>query len=314
LNARRITIKEKAMFTKLLVPLDGSKTAEKALPYARYLAQDKNVVVELLAAVDVANMASHMSAERALHVDTMVEDAVRASEKYLQAIAGTFTAAKIKTAVETGRPEEVIVEKAAAEEDTLITMATHGRSGMNRWLLGSVAEKVLRGATGPVLLIRAREGSRSEDGPPPKSLIVPLDGSDLAERVLPKAMEFAKQKNLEIVLIRAYHIPTTAYAGVEGYALPMDDLLKSMREEACEYLEKKVADVNKLGIAKVSFTAREGLPADEVISFAKNLPRGLIAMSTHGRSGVRRWVLGSVTETVVRHSENPVLVIRATST
>jgi nucleotide-binding universal stress UspA family protein len=302
------------MFTKLLVPLDGSKTAEKALPYARYLAQDKNVVVELLAAVDVANMARHMSAERALHVDTMVEDAVRASEKYLQAIAGTFTAAKIKTAVETGRPEEVIVEKGAAEEDTLITMATHGRSGMNRWLLGSVAEKVLRGATGPVLLIRAREDGRSEDGPPPKSLIVPLDGSDLAERVLPKAMEFAKQKNLEIVLIRAYHIPTTAYAGVEGYALPMDDLLKSMREEACEYLEKKVADVNKLGIAKESFTAREGLPADEVISFAKNLPGGLIAMSTHGRSGVRRWVLGSVTETVVRHSENPVLVIRATST
>ena len=302
------------MFTKLLIPLDGSKTAERALPYARYLAEEKNVVVELLAVVDVANMATHMTAERALHLDTIVEDSVRASEKYLQAIAGTLTAAKINTVVDTGRPEEVIIEKAAAEQNTLITMATHGRSGMNRWLLGSVAEKVLRGATNPVLLIRAREDTRTEDVPTIKSLVVPLDGSDLAERVLPSSIEIAKERNLEIVLIRTYNIPTTAYAGVEGYALPLDDLLKGMREEACEYLENKVADVKKLGVARVSFAAKEGFPADEIISFAKNLPGALIAMSTHGRSGVRRWVLGSVTETVVRHSDNPVLVIRATST
>jgi nucleotide-binding universal stress UspA family protein len=309
----RITIKEKAMFTKLLIPLDGSKTAERALPYARYLAEEKNVLIELLAVVDVANMATHMTAERALHLDTMVEDAVRASEKYLEAIAVTLSAAKIKTVVDTGRPEEVIIEKAAAEQNTLITMATHGRSGMNRWLLGSVAEKVLRGATDPVLLIRAREVTRTEDEPTLKSLIVPLDGSDLAERVLPTAIELAKPRDLEIVLIRTYNIPTTAYVGVEGYALPIDDLLKGIRDEACAYLENKVADVKKLGVARVSFAAKEGLPADEIISFAKNLPGGLIAMSTHGRSGVRRWVLGSVTETVVRHSENPVLVIRAST-
>ena len=301
------------MFTKLLIPLDGSKTAERALPYARYLAEEQNVLIELLAVVDVANMATHMTAERALHLDTMVEDAVRASEKYLEAIAGTLSAAKIKTVVDTGRPEEVIIEKAAAEQNTLITMATHGRSGMNRWLLGSVAEKVLRGATDPVLLIRAREVTRTEDEPTLKSLIVPLDGSDLAEQVLPTAIELAKPRDLEIVLIRTYNIPTTAYAGVEGYALPIDDLLKGMRDEACAYLENKVADVKKLGGARVSFAAKEGLPADEIISFAKNLPGGLIAMSTHGRSGVRRWVLGSVTETVVRHSENPVLVIRAST-
>lgn len=302
------------MFSKLLIPLDGSKTAERALPYARYLAEEKNVVVELLAVVDVVNMATHMTAERALHLDTMVEDAVRASEKYLEAIAGTLNAAKINTVVDTGRPEEVIIEKAAAEQNTLITMATHGRSGMNRWLLGSIAEKVLRGATNPVLLIRAKEVIRTADEPTLKSLIVPLDGSDLAEGVLPTAIEVAQQRDLEIVLIRTYNIPTSAYAGVEGYALPMDDLLKGMRDEACAYLENKAGDVKKLGVARVSFEAKEGFPADEIISFAKNLPGALIAMSTHGRSGVRRWVLGSVTETVVRHSDNPVLVIRATST
>ena len=116
------------------------------------------------------------------------------------------------------------------------------------------------------------------------------------------------------MLVRTYNIPTTAYAGVEGYALPVDDLLKRLREDACEYLENKVADVKKLGAAKVSFIAKEGLAADELISIAKNIPGGLIAMSTHGRSGVRRWVLGSVTEIVLRHPENPVLVVRATET
>jgi nucleotide-binding universal stress UspA family protein len=99
------------MFTKLLVPLDGSKTAEKALPYARYLAQENSVAVELLAVVDVANMASHMTVERGLHLDTMVDDAVRASEKYLQAVAATLGADKIKTVVDSGRPEEVIVKE-----------------------------------------------------------------------------------------------------------------------------------------------------------------------------------------------------------
>jgi nucleotide-binding universal stress UspA family protein len=214
--------------------------------------------------------------------------------------------------VEKGKAEQMIIETAAADKGTLITMATHGRSGIDRWLLGSVAEKVLRGATNPMLLIRATEEGKTDGGATLKSIVVPLDGSELAEGVLPAVAELAKTLKLAVVLFRAYNIPTTAYAGGEGYyAVNYEELLTAMRDEAVDYLEKKTEAVKKLGIDNVSYVAKEGFAADEIISLARKSPDNLIAMCTHGRSGVKRWMLGSVTETVVRHSADPVLVIRA---
>jgi nucleotide-binding universal stress UspA family protein len=300
------------MFTRILIPLDGSKTAEKVLPYARFLAGSLKLPVELLAVVDIVEMATHISADRARHLDTMIEDSVRNSEQYLRGVAGTFPGANAKCTVEKGKAEQVIIETAAADKGTLITMATHGRSGIDRWLLGSVAEKVLRGTTNPLLLVRATEEAKAEGVATLKSIVVPLDGSELAESVLPTVAELAKTLKLEVVLFRAYSIPYSAYSNGEGYyAVDYEELLKAMREEAVDYLEKKTEAVKKLGIDKVSCVAKEGFAADEIISLARKFPDNLIAMCTHGRSGVKRWVLGSVTETVVRHSADPVLVIRA---
>jgi nucleotide-binding universal stress UspA family protein len=300
------------MFTRILIPLDGSKTAEKVLPYARFLAGSLNLPVELLAVVDIVEMATHMSADRARYLDTMIEDSVRNSEQYLRGVAGTFPGANTKCTVEKGKAEQVIIETAAADKGTLITMATHGRSGINRWLLGSIAEKVLRGAPNPLLLVRATDEAKADLVATLKSIVVPLDGSELAESVLPTVAELAKTLKLEVVLFRAYSIPYSAYSSAEGYyAVDYEELLKAMREEAVDYLEKKTEAVKKLGIDKVSCVAKEGFAADEIISLSRKPPDNLIAMCTHGRSGVKRWVLGSVTETVVRHSADPVLVIRA---
>jgi nucleotide-binding universal stress UspA family protein len=300
------------MFTRILIPLDGSKTAEKVLPYARFLAGSLKLPVELLAVVDIVEMATHISADRARHLDTMIEDSVRNSEQYLRGVAGTFPGANTKCTVEKGKAEQVIIETAAADKGTLITMATHGRSGIDRWLLGSVAEKVLRGGTNPMLLVRATEEAKTDGGATLKSIVVPLDGSELAETVLPTVAELAKTLKLAVVLFRAYNIPSSAYAGGEGYyAINYEQLLTAMREEAVDYLEKKTEAVKKLGIANVSYVAKEGFAADEIISLSRKSPDNLIAMCTHGRSGVKRWMLGSVTETVVRHSADPVLVIRA---
>jgi nucleotide-binding universal stress UspA family protein len=102
--------------------------------------------------VDIAELAFHMSAEKGRYLDAMIEDSVRRSGEYLKKIAQTFSSASVSFAVEKGRAEEVIIAKAVADKETLITMATHGRSGINRWLLGSVAEKVLRGSANPLLL------------------------------------------------------------------------------------------------------------------------------------------------------------------
>ena len=300
------------MYNKMLIPLDGSKTAEKVLPYARYLAAQFKIPVELLAVIDIAEMATHMTAERGRFLDTMVEDNVRASEIYLRGIAATFKGVTVKNTVVKGRAEDAIIEKGGGYKDTLIAMATHGRSGLNRFLLGSVAEKVLRGAANPLLLVRATETASADGEAIFKTVIVPLDGSEAAESVLPTAADMAKKLGLEVVLFRAYHIPYNAYAGDGGaYAVNFDELMAGVRDEANEYLQKKVAEMKTLGVERVSGLAKEGFAGDEIIAVGRNTPDGLIAMSSHGRSGVKRWVLGSVAETVVRHTADPVLVVRA---
>jgi nucleotide-binding universal stress UspA family protein len=301
------------MYSKMLVPLDGSKTAEKVLPYARYLAGKFKVPVELLAVVDIAEIASHMAGEKARFLNTIIEDAVRYCTSYLRGVATTFAeTGVVSCSVEKGKAEDTIIEKAATDKAMLITMATHGRSGLNRFLLGSVAEKVLRGTVNPLLLIRATDEAESVGKAMLKSVIVPLDGSELAEGVLPLVADMAKTLDLEIELFRAYHIPYNVYAGDEGFyaAGNYDELLASVRDEAKEYLDKKAEEIKRLGVAKVTCVTKEGFAGDEIIALGRKTADNLIAMSSHGRSGVKRWVLGSVAETVVRHSGDPVLISR----
>ncbi|MDH3445920.1 MAG: universal stress protein [Deltaproteobacteria bacterium] len=300
------------MFTKMLIPLDGSRTAEKVLPYARAIGGFLKIPVELLAVVDIGEMALHITASKARYLDTMVDDAHRSSGEYLKGISAKATGVNIKWTVEKGRPEDVIIEKASADKNALIAMATHGRSGVNRWLLGSIAEKVLRGSENPLLLVRGGDELEAGEKVALNSVIVPLDGSELAEKVLPFVATLAKEMNLEVILFRAYGIPYSVYSGADGYAaVDFDKLMAGVRDEAVEYLEKKSEEVKKQGVKKVSYVTKEGMSADEIIALGRATPDNLIAMCSHGRSGVKRWMLGSVTETVVRHSGEPVLVVRA---
>ena len=299
------------MYTRILIPLDGSKTAEKVLPYARYLAGRFKIPIELLAVVDIAEMAAQMSAEKAQFLDTVVEDGVRHSTVYLRGVASSFPDADVKCTVAKAQAADAIIERGEADTAMLITMATHGRSGLNRFLLGSIAEKVLRGTANALLLVRATEEAKSAGEAALKSIIVPLDGSELAESVLPMVAGLAKTLDLEVELFRAYHIPYNALAGDDGfYVGNYEALIAGVREEASEYLDKKVTEVKKLGVAKVSCVTKEGSAGDEIIALERKTPGGLIAMCSHGRSGVKRWVLGSVAEIVVRHSGGPVLITR----
>ncbi|MDP2651576.1 MAG: universal stress protein [bacterium] len=299
------------MYTRILIPLDGSKTAEKVLPYVRYLAGRFKIPIELFAVFDIAEMAAQMSTEKAQFLDTMVEDGVKLSTVYLRGIASSFPDADVKCTVAKAQAADAIIERGEADPAMLITMATHGRSGLNRFLLGSIAEKVLRGTANALLLVRATEEAKSAGEAALKSIIVPLDGSELAESVLPMAAGLAEKLDLEIELFRAYHIPYNALAGDEGFgAGNYEALIAGMREGASEYLDKKVTELKKLGVAKVSCVTKEGSAGDEIIAQERKTPGGLIAMCSHGRSGVKRWVLGSVAEIVVRHSVGPVLITR----
>ena len=301
------------MYTRMLIPLDGSKLAENVLPYARALARALDLRIELLSVVDTMDFAKTTHAGHVRDFDPIIEAAVREGEQYLENVARSFTGMTVDNCVvEQGQADQIIVEKAARDKETLIGMATRGRSGIHRWLMGSVAEKVLRGATNPLLLVRGDEEGKSEGVATLKSIIVPLDGSKRAEAVLPPAMDLAKKLSLEIVLTRAYQLPLSAYPGADAAYIPNQDaFLTAVRGEASAYLEAKVNEIRGNGIEKVSFILLVGSGADEIIDLARTTPDNLIAMCTHGRSGVKRWALGSVTEKVVRHSGDPVLVVRA---
>lgn len=300
------------MYKRLLVPLDGSKAAERALPFARALAGAFKIPVELLEVVDISTMSLHVAADKARYLDVLIAEGENAAREYLKEIAATFPGVEVTCTVERGHPGDGIIAHAAAHEDTLITMATHGRSGVNRWLMGSVAEKVLRGANTPLFLVRVGEDAGVSTGAAAlKSVIVALDGSELAEKVLPVITEVAKLLSLPVVLFRAYELPASTYYGSEDYLPNYDALKKEVEEEARKYLDEKVAALKARGVEKVSSVLVEGAGADEIIRYARNHPDTLVAMSTHGRSGVKRWVLGSVTEKVVRHSDDPVLVVHA---
>jgi nucleotide-binding universal stress UspA family protein len=298
------------MFSRMLIPLDGSKTAENVLPYARRLAAVAHVAVELLGVVEMADIAGDIASNQATYAETLIGEAVRNSTEYLESLTKTFPNGKVSCTVEQGRPEDVITAAAATESDTLIAMATHGRSGVTRWLLGSVTEKVLRGTVNPLLVVRAPGDSKTDGEAALSSVIVPLDGSEIAETVLSPVAALAKALEMQVILVRVYGVPLATYGGDDYYVPDYLELKDQIKDEADNYLKSRASLLRQQGVAEVSTVIIEGSAADAIISLARKTPDNLIAMTPYGRSGLQRWVLGSVTEKVVRHCEDPVLIVR----
>ena len=300
------------MYSKILVPLDGSKLSEGILRYVRSLARGLNVPVELLFVNDEAVRA------------TPYQPPIRGRE-YLLEIAASFPdAGEIKCTVhpsdDTEAPEDparTIVDFVAAQPETLITMATHGRSGAQRWVLGSVAEKVLHAAANHLLLVRPGEDNSSGEARL-KTVVVPLDGSALAETVLPVVSDLAIRLKLEVLLLRVlphlYFQAPDAFLPVFGTNLGTGpEIWAHARSEANEYLSAKMEQLRAAGISNLSSLVIDGSAggaAAEIIDLARRTSENIVAMSTRGASGVGRWLIGNVTDRVVRYSSDPVLVIR----
>jgi nucleotide-binding universal stress UspA family protein len=284
------------IYRKIIVPLDGSKLAEQILPYARLFAEAYGIPVALVRVED-PNVRPPFWPPQPTS-DYLQEAAAR----YFPSMPG------VEPVEERGNPAEVIVDRAKTDPSYLIAMTTHGLSGMRRWLLGSVASRVVQCTANPVLLIRSGE-------PAPegciKTVFVPLDGSALAERILPHVVPLAKIMQLETDLVRVYSTPLGAYP--IGDATYLDTLSRhrdAIRREAESYLEEKTEELRAQGVDRVMATAIQGDAAGEIIDLARKTPDNLIAMSTHGRSGLGRWVLGSIAEKVIQHSHDPVLLVR----
>ncbi|HWP23868.1 MAG TPA: universal stress protein [Candidatus Binatia bacterium] len=304
------------MFNQVLVPLDGSVVAEQALPFASALARGLHLPVQLLSVVDLSETIA--AAEPTRGVAETIEEATRKREAYLKEIARNLEDLPTSWVVERGSAVEGIIENAAKTPGALIAMATHGRSGVKRWLLGSVAEKVLRGSSNPLLLVRAAENRRGGELPL-RCLIVPLDGSELAETILPIATHVASSLGIELVLARACEIPATAYyrsedfQGAEAFIPSYEEMLAAATEEARSYLENKLEELRRQGITRARSVMLHGSAAEEIIELGRSTEGSLIAICTHGRSGVMRWILGSVASKVLQGATHPLLVVRPTA-
>jgi nucleotide-binding universal stress UspA family protein len=222
--------------------------------------------------------------------------------------------------VRQGGPASWIISEAEKEPGTLIAMSTHGRSGVARWLLGSVTDKVLLATTTPLLIVRSSEPPNPVSEVQLKTVIVPLDGSVLAEQVLLHVATLAKALDLAVKLVRV-HPSVEEYSryferqqigsAATVYSGPYEVFSKEADAQAMEYLHEVKMQLHHEGVWLVEESLLRGHPAATIVELARETPGSLIAMTTHGRSGIGRWLLGSVADRVIRHSGVPVLVVRS---
>jgi nucleotide-binding universal stress UspA family protein len=298
---------------QILVPLDGSPVAETVLPHAALLARATGSSLTLMEVVPppvrVEPMMGAVPPPTISYEAWEAENA--AAREYLAATAGALEAPDLKVRVVLGSGDAATeIVDWAAEDPPLrrIAMATHGRSGLGRWVFGSVAEKVLRGAPVPLLLVRATE----ERVPPVpthayRTLLVPLDGSALAEQALAQAVPLAQATGATLWLLSA--VPTPDMEGLTELSwVPEGE--QAAHQHMAAYLAKAAQGLQATGIP-VHTHILAGPPAPAILRMADDIEADLIVMSTHGRGGLQRLWMGSVALKVVQSARRPMLLTRA---
>lgn len=306
------------MYSRILVPLDGSPLAEEVLPYVRELGLRLSLPVRLIAVVEPPPPSISRDLNPQLHEQETVAHRTVHTTGYLNAVAGRLQSNGLTVSINTptGTPGAVIVSEAEKDPGTLIAMGGHGRSGVSRWWLGSVVDRVLHTTTRPFLVVREHQKEDLSHQEGFSRVVVPMDGSSVAEQVLPHVVYLATGLDLAVDLVRVTpsrdefhrHLPH-----IPGHRNPSyEDYSKHANDDAAEYLGQLRKDLQKQGVGSVEEHLPQGDPAASIIDIASASDDRLVAMTTHGRSGLGRWVMGSVAERVVRHSGDPVLLIRAT--
>ncbi len=297
------------MYKKILVPLDGSPLAEVALPYAEELAGKLGSEIVLLH-VSKSEKQRYDLLPDMYYIEKTIESAKHGAQKCLGDLVATDI--KVESVILIGYPAEVIVEYADMKDVDLIIMATHGRSGIKRWALGSVADKVVRATDKPVALIRAKDAHDdvSEKGGLDRILVL-LDGSETSEAVIPHVRELGSKLKTEIILLRTVERVDHVYAADMAVAhVPYtDEEMEPLMRGAGDYLVKVGNLLEGSGINPRT-EVKIGDAAAEIIKFADEVNADLVAMSTHGRSGISRWNLGSVASKVLHAGSTPLLLVR----
>ncbi|MCE9583830.1 MAG: universal stress protein [Planctomycetes bacterium] len=279
------------MYRRILVPVDGSSLSEYAIPFAVEIARRGKGEVRLLRAMPESLIVTD--------IPVSVQASVRKiAQTDMEKLKKAFDSKEVpvSTDLRIGFPVEEVLR--AATKSDLVVMTTHGRGGLARWVMGSVADKVVRLAAKPVLALHppAKKTLATAQAAALRmfrDIAVPLDGSTLAERALAELKQFATS-DAKLHFVRV--VAQTASA--------------SAVDLATNYLRDEASKFEARGIRITASVLKSDNPAEAICDYAVKSGCGMIAMATHGASGLTRWVLGGVTDKVMRHGPTPVMVIR----
>ena len=304
------------MYGKIVVPLDGSELAEGVLPHVVEVIRGLESHVYLLTVAQIARRTAPALTDLFSSSDNTHEERQRVEQElttYLHKVAGELepSAAETQASVRFGRPAEEILTFASEVDAGLIILSTHGRSGISRWVFGSVTDRVLHGSLCPLLLVRT-------ESPQPtiayQRILVPLDGSDVAEQVLPYVSALIRPNYTRIFLTSVLpnglsdRTITLLTSSPPGLQLSTTALPKA-KVQLTAYLRSVAAALRERG-ATVQTSVRKGAPAEEILAEAAENEVDLISMTAHGLSGVSRWVYGNVAGKVLQGAHCPILLVR----
>lgn len=298
----------------ILVPLDGSGLAEQAIPYAATIAGTDAEIILL-----------HVSAEGEPLRDLLGRVAVQPDEvedvelgvgkdelKESVALWSDLLAVEPRLEVVIGDPATEILAAAERFGSSLIVVASHGRGAVARLAFGSVADKLTRSSTIPVMIVRPQDADIEIKKPSIFRIVVPYDGSDLAGEAFPVAAELAKRLKAGVHLVHAINpsilLPIATPMEPAYPAELYSDLLAEAETDAKTSLEEAKKQLKSYGLT-VTFEIVSGTAFDAITDRAQD--NDLIVMSSHGRTGVKRWLLGSVAEKLVREGPVPVVLVPA---
>lgn len=294
------------MLKKILVPLDGSGLGEFALIYAKEVAASFNSEVHLLSVVE------KRESEYQRMIQVYLQKITEETRNYFQNVNPKVT---VKSSVIDGSPVTEIVQYAQQKRMSLVIIVSHGHSGIMPWTMGSTANKVVHAIQNPVLLVRASMfNTKRRPVRLFNKILLPLDGSEVGEAALPYVNEIAQKLKSEVIILSVVEAGQRVHTiGGQDYIRFPEQQIEATRIETENYLaitNKRLSD-NGVNVRSV---VREGNAAEEIIKLAKEDSIRLVAMSSHGRSGMRGWVFGSVSNKVLLAGKTPLLLVRAPQT
>jgi nucleotide-binding universal stress UspA family protein len=300
------------MYQSVLVPLDGSPFGEQALPLALNIASRANVPLQLV----------HVHVPLAMlyagprDMEDGRESLVRnQGQAYLEHIVQRLTAAAsvpITGTLLDGAVSDALLEHAATIGAGLTVMTTHGRGPLSRFWLGSIADTFLRRASMPILLIHPQEKAPDLLSEPMlRHILIPLDGSPLAEQILEPAVALGRVMNADYLLLRAVEPLLLVGHDALGYGV-VPDLGDpgQQTDEAQIYLDRVADRLREKGLRVRTRVLAGSVAASAILDEANGQAASLIALATHGRHGLARLLLGSVADKVIRGAAIPILTIR----